>query len=335
MAILPLFRRRHTAHLVAFAALGLFGLALAFGALPAAAKAIKAPGSRISITVPDGFEISKLFSGFLHPNARASIVIAELPTTQYDQIVQGMSDEALAKKGIQEVKRGKLERSDEHHFMTGRQSARGMEVAKFILLIKDAKGVGVITANVPKTAIEDGDLTHNDVRKALTTAVLTDETAPIIKQFTLPDTGAFKEAGKIMGSAVLYSLDGVLAPKELGKTRSVLIISPSIDRMDISNIDLKAFSERALKSLGGFDNLTPQPASVVTINGLTGVRQSAGAVSQSSAAPVSLDQVILIRRSGGYFRLLAILRDDEAPMLKDDIDRIFKGFKVVDEGSAN
>ncbi len=100
--------------------------------------------------MPDGFEISKLFSGFMHPNARASIVIAELPTTQYDQIVAGMSDEALAKKGIENVKRGKLDRKDEHHYMTGLQRARGMEVDKFILLIKDDKGVGVITANVPK-----------------------------------------------------------------------------------------------------------------------------------------------------------------------------------------
>jgi len=321
--------------LAALALISAVVLALSFSAGAVLAKSTKAPGSRISIAVPDGFEISKLFSGFMHPNARASIVIAELPTTQYEQIVAGMSDEALAKKGIENVKRSKLDRKDEHHFMTGFQRARGMEVDKFILLIRDAKGVGVITANIPKGAVTDGDLTHADVRKALESAAFTDQTAPIIKQFTLPDLGAFKEAGKVMGSAVLYSLDGALTPKEQGKTRSVLIIAPSIDRMDISNIDLKAFSARALNNLGGFDNLTPQPAEEATVDSMKGVRQTASAVSQSGGAPVTIDQLILVRGGGGYFRLLAILREDELAQLKGDVDRIFKGFKAVESGSAN
>lgn len=327
------FARKWRARTGPLALLGVLMLSFALSAGPAFAKATKAPGSRISIAVPDGFEISKLFSGFMHPNARASIVIAELPTTQYDQIVAGMSDEALAKKGIGSVKRGKLERADKHLFMTGLQRARGLEVDKFILIIKDDKGVGVITANVPKSAVTDGDLTHGDVRQALASAVFTDKTAPIIKQFTLPDLGPLKEAGRIMGSAVLYSLDGVLAPKERGKTRSVLIVAPSIDRMDISNIDLKAFSDRALKSLGGYDTLEPAPAEDATVDDMKGVQQAATAVSQSSGTAVRLRQMILVRRGGGYFRLLAILREDEAAQLSGDIDRIFKGFKAIDAGS--
>jgi hypothetical protein len=301
---------------------------------PALAEAIKAPGSRISIAVPAGFELSKLFSGFLHPNARASIVIAELPTDRFDEIMAGMTDEALAGKGIKGITRGRLERGDDHHFMTGTQNARGMDVDKFILLIKDEKGVGVVTANVPKSAITDGDLTREAVLAALASATLTDETAPIVKQFTLPELGPFKEAGKIMGSAVLYSLDGVLAPNKKGKTRSVLIIAPSIDRMDISNIDLKAFSQRALKSLGGYEQMTPTSASDVTIDAMNGSRQAATAIASDSKTPVTLDQMILVRRKGGYFRLLAILREDEAGALTGDVERIFTGFKALD-GAAD
>ena len=300
---------------------------------PALAEAIKAPGSRIAIAVPAGFEVSKLFSGFLHPNARASIVIAELPTERFDEIMAGMTDEALAGKGIKDITRGRLERGDDHHFMTGTQNARGMDVDKFILLIKDEKGVGVVTANVPKSAITDGDLTREAVLAALASATLTDEAAPIVKQFTLPDLGPFKEAGKIMGSAVLYSLDGVLAPKEKGKTRSVLIIAPSIDHMDISNIDLKAFSQRALESLGGYEQMAPTSASDVTVDAMKGSRQAATAVAADSKTPVTLDQMILVRRKGGYFRLLAILREDEAGTLTGDVERIFTGFKALDGGA--
>ena len=318
--------------LIAF--LSFFVAVLLLSPAPATAEAVKVPGSRVLIAVPAGFEVSRLFSGFLHPNARASIVIAELPTDRFDEIVAGMSDAALARKGIRDVARSKLERGDEHHFMTGTQSARGMEVDKFILLIKDEKGMGLVTANVPKSAITDGDLTREAVLAALASATLTDETAPIIKQFTLPDLGPFKEAGKIMGSAVLYSLDGVLAPKEKGKTRSVLIIAPSIDRMDISNIDLKAFSQRALESLGGYEQMAPTSASDVTVDAMKGSRQAATAVAADSKTPVTLDQMILVRRNGGYFRLLAILREDEAGALTGDVERIFTGFKALD-GAAD
>ncbi len=187
----------------------------------------------------------------------------------------------------------------------------------------------------PRSAITDGELTLADVRKALESAAFTDQTAPIIKQFTLPDLGAFKEAGKIMGSAVLYSLDGVLTPNEQGKTRSVLIIAPSLDRMDVSSIDLKAFSERALNNLGGFDNLAVKPAEDATVDAMKGVRQTATAVSQSGGSAVNIDQLIMLRRGGGYFRLLAILRADETAQLKGDVDRIFQGFKAVEDGQAN
>lgn len=303
---------------------------LALASAPVLAEAVKPPGSRISIAVPDGFEISKLFSGFLHPNARASIVVAELPTTRYDEIIAGMSDEALARKGIRDVKRDKLERTDDHQFITGTQSARGMEVGKYILLIKDAKGVGLITANVPQSAITDGDLTREAVLAALASATLTDAKAPIIKPFSLPDLGPFKEAGKIMGSAVLYSLDGVLAAKDKFKTRSVLIIAPSIDRMDISDVNLKTFSKRALDSLGGYEQMTPAAASDVTIDAMKGARQAATAIASDSKTAVTLDQMILVRRKGGYFRLLAILREDEAAGLSNDVERIFMGFKALD-----
>ena len=319
------------------AALSLSWLAglVALGAVPAAAKEpIKAPGSRIAIALPDGFEISKLFSGFLHPNARASIIIAELPTSRYAEIIAGMTDEALAAKGISNIERGNLERPDEHHFFTGRQNARGEEITKFILLLRNTDTVAVITANVPKMAVTDGDLTHDEIRKALASATLTDTAAPIVKPFTVPDTSAFKEAGKIMGSAILYTLDGVLAPKEKGTTRSVLIIGPSIDRIDISDIDLKRFSQQALDNLGGYENLATEAGADVTVGGMKGVRQKATAVAASTKTPVKLDQVLLVRPGGGYFRLLAVLRQDEASRLAADVDRVFKGFEAVSNPKA-
>ena len=59
-------------------------ISIAFAAaqlLPAGAAVQQPPGSRIKMDVPDTFEVSKLFSGFVVPIAGMSIVIVELPTT--------------------------------------------------------------------------------------------------------------------------------------------------------------------------------------------------------------------------------------------------------------
>ena len=93
------------------------------GAAVAAVK--QPPGSRIKMDVPETFEVSKLFSGFIYPAAGVSIVIAELPTDRYDQVVAGFTDDALAKKGITGIKRSQLKRSDKHVYFTGEQTNRG------------------------------------------------------------------------------------------------------------------------------------------------------------------------------------------------------------------
>jgi hypothetical protein len=67
---------------------------------------------------------------------------------------------------------------------------------------------------------------------------------------------------------------------------------------------------------------------------MKGSRQAATAVAADSKTPVTLDQMILVRRKGGYFRLLAILREDEAGALSGDVQRIFTGFKALD-GAAD
>ena len=293
----------------------------------AAADMRQPPGSRVKMDVPGNFETSKLFSGFVLPVARTSIVIAELPTNRLDQLKAGLTDAALAKKGIKDIIRAKLKRDDDHVYLVGKQTARGAVFNKYVLLIKDGKSVAVITFNVPEDAIKDGFVTQEIVEKVFTSASFTAKAAPIIKQFSLGYLGAFKEAGKLMGSAIMYSTDGQLVPKVKGIQRSVVIIAPSVDRVRVH--DLKGFSERALKSVGGFTNVKLAETKGVTIAGLNGAKSEATAVSSSDKTFVSLVQVVLDRPKGGYYRLLAILRDSEKAKLMPDVEKLIASFKPV------
>lgn len=308
------------AYFVAFAA----AILLATGA---SADVRQPPGSRVQMDVPANFETSKLFSGFVLPIARTSIVIAELPTNRLDQLKASLTDEALGEKGIKGIQRRKLKRDDDHVYLVGKQVVRGNTFSKHVLLIKDDKSVAVITFNIPQDAVTDGFVTQDIIDKAFVTAAFTAKPAPIVKQFSLGYLGPFKEAGKLMGSAILYSTDGKLVPKVKGIQRSVVIIAPSVDRVRVN--DLKGFSERALQSVGGFTNLKLAETKGVTIAGLNGARSEATAVSSGDKSPVSLLQIVLDKPKGGYFRLLAIIRDSEKAKLMPDVEKLIASFKPV------
>lgn len=274
--------------------------------------------------VPDSFEISKLFSGFLYPAAGVSIVIAELPTNSYDRVVAGFTDKALAKKGITGVKRGKLKRKDKHLYFTGTQTNRGRRFLKHVLLTSDAKNVAVITVNMPVGDSVEGFVKTEEVTKALTSAAFAEKAAPIIKEFKLGYLGPFKEAGKLVGSAILYTTDGQLRSSKPGEVRSLIIIAPSVDRVAVD--DIPKFSERALRSISGYNNIKIVGNTTVEIAGLEGAQVSATAVSTESKLPVELRQLVLSRRKGGYFRILAIIQQAEAEKLLPETDKLFKGF---------
>ena len=291
---------------------------------PALAAMKQPPGSRIKMDVPDTFEVSKLFSGFLYPAAGVSIVIAELPTKSYDRVVAGFTDKALGKKGITDVKRSKLKRTDKHLYFTGKQTNRGHRFLKHVLLTSDDRSVAVITVNVPIGSGVEGFIKTEEIITALNSATFTDKAAPIIKQFKLEYLGPFKEAGKLVGSAILYTTDGQLRASKPGEARSMIVIAPSVDRIAVNNIP--AFSERAMRSITGYSNLKIVANSTVEIAGLKGAQVAATAVSTQSKQPVELRQVVLSRPKGGYFRILAIIQQAEAEKLLPETDKLIKGF---------
>ncbi|MGI9411463.1 MAG: hypothetical protein ACR2OV_15395 [Hyphomicrobiaceae bacterium] len=309
--------------------LGLISIAFAAGQLlPASAAVQQPPGSRIKMDVPDTFEVSKLFSGFVVPIAGMSIVIAELPTTRYADIVKGFTDAALANKGITKVKRSKLGRKDEHLYLVGEQTHRGRVFKKFVLLIKDEETVAVITANVEPSTFADGFVNQKQIVDALTSAHFAEKPAPIIKQFELGHLGPFKQAGKLSGSAILYTTDGSLQPPNPGVSRSMLIIAPSVDRVEVR--DLKSFSERALRSLGGYAGFKIESNASKSLGGLEGAAISATAKSSDNGEAVHLRQVVLGRKGGGYFRLLAIIRDADKAALLSETEKVIESFSPTE-----
>ena len=286
------------------------------------------PGTRVQLDVPAEYEISKLFTGLIHPIASLSVVVNELPGSRYEQIAARLSDDALKRKGLVVTKRGRLGRTDKHTYLLAEQRNGSEVVNKYVLLIGDQRTAAIITVNVPKESIAAGFASEADILASLKTAKLVQKAAPLDTPYTIGNSGAFKQAGRLPGNAVLYTTNGQLRPSKPGEMRSLIVVASSIDRVAVT--DLTDFATRALDSLQGYDNVSVDKIEETSVAGLKGVQMTAQAVSAQSKGAVDLRQLVLARSGGGYFKLLAIVQKGDAETLSPDVETFFASFKPKD-----
>jgi len=294
------------------------------------AIALKAPGSRIDIDVPEHFEPSKLFTGFMNTLTGTSIIMIEVPVVAYEKMAKGFTTEALAKKGVTRVKKETLGRLDEHVFLTAEQATRRGVYVKYILLIKGKGYAALITANMPKASINSALFNPANIRKALLSAKITAQPAPSNDPFKLGYLGPFKEAGKLRASAKLYTEDGNVSNAQKGSVRNALIIAPSINMMPVG--DLQELAKRAWDSLPGYRNVAAASQKHVSVGGLMGYSMEGNAKRKSSTGDVAMfiRQIVIARKGGGYFRIVAIGKAAERDTLAPEFNKIIAGFRQVE-----
>jgi len=302
-----------------------------FGAIPSlSAKTVQAPGSRISLDLPDNFKSSPLFAGFMEIISSAAVITLELPAKSYDEVIAGFSAAALGKKDITNIKPGQLKRSDQHFFITGEQKHPRAVFEKFILVIKDSRNAAVITFNVPRGSFENGSVTRDTVITALTSAKLEDKAAPSRDLFKLSHLGPFEQTGAPTGTTRIYADKSDKSPKD---TRNMLVIAPSLNRLPIKSIT--EFSDYAINNLKSAKGLTVKSAKNVKIDNMVGRQITASATRGKSNAPIMVRQLILLPANGGYFRLIAFTKTADEARLAPEIDKIFAGFRATETINAD
>ncbi|MBU2531708.1 MAG: hypothetical protein KKB37_03130 [Alphaproteobacteria bacterium] len=299
--------------------------ALCAAALPASAKVMQAPGTRVSIDLPENFKSSPIFAGFMEIISSAAVIVLEMPPEAYGQVVAGFTPEALSGKGIVNVRMTKLARPDDHIFLTGQQKHRGALFEKFILITKDDKNTAVVSFNVPEGSLTNGSLAREDVIKAMTSARLEAEAAPSKDLFKLGFTGQFELVGRPIGTSRIYAEKNEQGPKD---TRNVIAIAPSLNRLPVD--DLNEFSKVALDSMNNNKDLTVKASKPLKIDGMRAHLLTATAKRGAADTPVIIRQVILTPESGGYFRILAVIKESDEARLGPDVEKLIASFKATD-----
>ncbi len=325
LILMQLFRRFTPALAAILLALSLSTIS----GMGAVAKTMQAPGSRVSMDLPDKFKASPLFAGFMEIISSAAVITLELPADAYDKVVAGFTVEALGKKDISNVKMGKLQRADTHFYVTGEQKHPRAVFEKFILVLRDEKNTAVVTFNVPKGSLANASIKRADVIKALTTAKLEAKAAPSKDLFKLGHLGPFKLTGQPTGTSRIYVVEGDSGPQD---ARNIMAIAPSLNRLPIRSI--REFSQYAMQSLKNNKDLAVTGTKDLRIDNMAGHQITATAKRGAAGTPVVIRQLILLPAAGGYFRLLAVNKATDEQRLAPEVDKVFASFKAINTEPA-
>ena len=305
----------------------LAGAVLALAPLTATAAPRQAPNSRVVLDLPESYVPSPLFSGFQNEALGVSYVILETPAKAYDELAASFTPESLAKRGITDATRHALARSDEHVYMQARQSSPAGTYAKFFVLFRTSDQTILVSVNVPAAALDSGGIKAAEIERVLATARTVDY--PSVRDiYQLSYLGPFKEAGNIVGTSKLFTLDGRMEPERKGETRSAFMVAPSLDKRPVA--EQGRFAEHLMTSLPGFGDFKIAATRPIRIGALEGYETEAEATETAEGKPMRFYQVVLLPKDGGYFRLLGMATLEDAGRLWPEFRRIADSFRLVD-----
>ncbi len=244
-----------------------------------------------------------------------------------EQLVKGLTPEALTAKGVQKARVATLARSGPHLYVQAEQVGEQGESAKYMLAFQQNDVASLVTVNVRKSELEAGSVVAADIERILASASVAPYPAPAREVFALDYMGPFKAAGTMLGTTRVFTLDGRMEPSKKGEVRPVLIVSPSLDRRLLP--EPVAYAEKLLEGLPGIAAPSITERRRITIAGLDAVELVGKATDKDGKAEIALYQVMLLGPEGGYYRIVGQMPFAERDRLLPELRRIAAGFRRV------
>lgn len=294
---------------------------LSFGAW-AENKVSKIPGTSVTISKIEGFEISKSFTGYSNPSNGSSVLIAELPKEAYSQLSKLFGDingarKGFAQKGVKILEAKSVSsRGKSIPILIGTQSVSGVNVDKYIALIQGDKTV-MVTYNIfDSDEFEENDAIHSIKTIIAGKAASLEEKLDLLS-FTFDSALPFKTADVLGGSgAMLTTFNGTDKSGEL----PIIVIVSSFSKVKIS--DEKLYSESLLRSISGFNTHTVKSD---TIQNFAGVKAYQIEVESDNKTAI---QIVSFRKDGSYLRLVVTGNTKKVKELNEVINEIILSVKV-------
>ncbi len=285
----------------------------------------QAPGSKIALAVSEDFAPSDRFTGFVHEQSGASIVLVELPLAAFDQLKKiGHAEETFAAQGVTHVAQLRLpHRSGDYIYVRGEQNTALVDYAKYILIFCEDGITAMVTANIPRAALTSGIVTGAEIEKILASARVHAHAPEAPKLFNLTYFGPFEEDLSLLGTTKGYRLkpDGSLN----GGLQPVFLVAPSLTLAPIPN--LSVFAERTFDQIEQIRDKTLEATEELEISGLPAVETIGRGTDASTGAPALVYQLMIEAPHGGYFRLVGLAPESSRETFLPQFRKMAEGFR--------
>jgi hypothetical protein len=286
-------------------------------------------GSRIALAVGDRFAPSDRFTGFVHEKSGASIVLMELPPAAFDEIKLGNVAETFTARGVLGVEQQSLSgRHGDYIYLRGEQNTPLVDYAKYILIFRESGVTGVVTANIPVTALTSGLITGAEIERIFKSAKMKASAPKPPKPLTLSYLGPFEEDPSLLGTAKVYRLKSALPGAEASGLAAMFLVAPSLTGAPIP--DLQLFAERAFDGIDQIRDKVVETMHELEIAGLHAVEVLGKGIDVSSGVPALVYQLVVEARHGGHFRFIGLAPESGRAHFLQEFRRIADSFRPAE-----
>jgi hypothetical protein len=267
------------------------------------------PEVGLAIPQPIGFTKAASFYGFEQAETSSSVVLSKIPAS-FVLVTKGFDKKTLATRGISLISKQPVKIDNQPGFLLQvAQAAAGQKFLKWILVFGNEESTTVAVASfLEENATKIGE----PLKKVLLAVSPRTSVSPSVSSlpFTITAVAGLSSVKKVSGfsKAALFTKDGnipVSAP-----TDPLFIVAPSLS--DVLVVDQKSFATRRISSYPQTDSIVVKSATEISIDNLTGWEIVANGKDKQTKAPLTLYQVMLFPKQGGYVLMTGIVGDKQS-----------------------
>ena len=267
------------------------------------------PEVGLAIPQPVGFTKAASFYGFEQAETSSSVVLSKIPGP-FSAVTKGFDRETLATRGISLISKQPVKIDNQPGFLLQvAQPAAGQKFLKWILVFGSEESTTIVVANfLEENAAKIGE----PLKKVLLAVSPRTSSASTVSSlpFTITAVAGLSSVKKVsgFGKAALFTKDGNIPAA--APTDPLFIVAPSLG--DIAVVDQKSFATRRISSYPRTDTIAIKSTTEISIDNLTGWEIIANGRDRQTKAPLSLYQVILFPKQGGYVLMTGIVGDKQS-----------------------
>jgi hypothetical protein len=267
------------------------------------------PEVGLAIPQPVGFTKARSFYGFEQASTNSSVMLSKIPGP-FAAVTKGFDKSTLATRGISLISKQAIKIDNQPGFLLQvAQSAYGQKFLKWVLVFGNEQNTNIVTATFSN---ENATKIGESLKQVVLAVSPGSSSAPAVSSlpFTVTAVEGLSSVKKVsgFGKAAAFTKDGNIPTA--APTDPLFIVAPSLGDVPVG--DQKSFATRRLSGYPQTDVIAIKSTNEIAIDNLSGWEIIANGRDRQTKVPLTLYQVVLFPKQGGYVLMTGIVGDKQS-----------------------